>query len=57
MIDIDPIDADTACRNIVDITSPRMVANFVSLMEVSDKRARHMFWLQAMGLIETWFMI
>jgi len=56
MIDINSIDADTTCRNIVDITAPR-TAYVASLIVTADKRAKHMFWLQAMGLIETWFMI
>lgn len=50
---------DEHCRNIVDITAGRP-AYIVSLMEIEsdfNKRHNHLLWLQAMGLIETWFLI
>lgn len=53
MIDID---ADTACRNMVDIIAPR-TTYVVSLMATCDKQTKYLFWLQAIGLMETWFMI
>lgn len=57
MTDINKILTDELCRNIVDITAPRLLYVISLMMSVTNEREKHMFWLQAMGLIETWFLI
>lgn len=55
-MDINEILTDELCRNIVDITAPRLPYVISLMVSVTNEREKHMFWLQAMGLIETWFL-
>jgi len=55
--DINEILTDEFCRNIVGITTPRLPYVISLMVSVTNEREKHMFWLQAMGLIETWLLI